>query len=86
MPQIDADRQENSVDADQTAPDWFESTLTVCPDLSKYPGSVLFLPVDVRLHEPLLARGITLGDVRVEMMSLCSQLELLCRKELYEVP
>ena len=45
----------------------------------------LVIAVDVRLHEPLLSRGITLSDVRVEMMSLCSQLELLCRKELYEV-
>ncbi|CAG2218281.1 uncharacterized protein [Mytilus edulis] len=42
--------------------------------------------VDVRLHEPLLTRDITPIDTEIEMMSLCSQLDILCHKELKEQP
>ncbi|KAH3803888.1 uncharacterized protein LOC127834473 [Dreissena polymorpha] len=40
--------------------------------------------VDIQLHEPLLSRAVTLGDVRLEMISLCFQLETLCKKEIAE--
>ncbi|OWF40885.1 uncharacterized protein LOC110463240 [Mizuhopecten yessoensis] len=38
--------------------------------------------VDVRLHEPLAGGEVTPTDVEIEMMSLCSQLDVLCKKEL----
>lgn len=40
--------------------------------------------VDVHLHSPLLSRTTTPGDVRLDMMALCFQLETLCLKELTE--
>ncbi|XP_053404429.1 uncharacterized protein LOC128558616 [Mercenaria mercenaria] len=40
--------------------------------------------VDIQLHQPLLSRSTTPGDVRLDMMSLCFQLETLCKKELNE--
>ncbi|XP_060573492.1 uncharacterized protein LOC132731344 [Ruditapes philippinarum] len=40
--------------------------------------------VDVQLHQPLLSSSTTPDDVRLEMMSLCFQLETLCKKELTE--
>lgn len=42
--------------------------------------------VDVRLHEPILSKDVTPIDMEIEMMSLCSQLDILCRKELMEQP
>ncbi|XP_033760134.1 uncharacterized protein LOC117342191 [Pecten maximus] len=38
--------------------------------------------VDVRLHEPLAGGEATPRDIEIEMMSLCSQLDVLCKKEL----
>lgn len=45
----------------------------------------IYFSVDVRLHEPLLSRDVTPIDTEIEMMSLCSQLDILCHKELKEV-
>ncbi|XP_041351575.1 uncharacterized protein LOC121370422 [Gigantopelta aegis] len=42
--------------------------------------------VDVRLHESLLATAYTSSDVDIEMMSLCAQLDALCKKELVMQP
>ncbi|XP_060063848.1 uncharacterized protein LOC132544290 [Ylistrum balloti] len=38
--------------------------------------------VDVRLHEPLTGGEASPTDIEIEMMSLCSQLDVLCKKEL----
>lgn len=38
--------------------------------------------VDVRLHEPLLGSSTQNLDLDVELMSLCSQLDMICQKEL----
>ncbi|XP_048744510.1 uncharacterized protein LOC125657784 [Ostrea edulis] len=38
--------------------------------------------VDVRLHEPLLGSTTQTLDIDVELMSLCSQLDIICQKEL----
>ncbi|XP_052784146.1 uncharacterized protein LOC128219976 [Mya arenaria] len=40
--------------------------------------------VDIQIHQPLLSRSTTSGDIRIEMISLCFQLETLCKKELIE--
>ncbi|KAJ8309687.1 hypothetical protein KUTeg_011552 [Tegillarca granosa] len=45
----------------------------------------LFL-VDVRLHEPLLPREVTPADIEIDMMSFCSQLDILCKKEILMQP
>ncbi|XP_046371936.1 uncharacterized protein LOC124145976 [Haliotis rufescens] len=42
--------------------------------------------VTVRLHESLLSGTDTPTDIEIEMMSLCGQLDLLCRKELTQQP
>ena len=41
--------------------------------------------VDVRLHEPLFKREDNPQDIELEIISLCAQLDLLCKKELREV-
>ncbi|KAL4220411.1 hypothetical protein ACF0H5_020814 [Mactra antiquata] len=40
--------------------------------------------VDIQLHQPLLSRATTPGDVKMDVMALCFQLETLCTKELVE--
>ncbi|KAK3605333.1 hypothetical protein CHS0354_033822 [Potamilus streckersoni] len=40
--------------------------------------------VDVRLHEPLFPPVLTASDTEIEILTLCSQLDTLCRKELKE--
>ncbi|XP_064615546.1 uncharacterized protein LOC135479586 [Liolophura sinensis] len=40
--------------------------------------------VDIRLHEPLLSHGITQLEVKVEMLALCEQFEVICRHEVAE--
>ncbi|PVD18784.1 hypothetical protein C0Q70_21336 [Pomacea canaliculata] len=43
--------------------------------------------VDVLLHEPTVASMSTgAGEIKVEVAALCSQLEVLCRKELLNQP
>eukprot|EP00058_Branchiostoma_floridae_P001435 XP_002586923.1 hypothetical protein BRAFLDRAFT_130452 [Branchiostoma floridae] len=42
------------------------------------------LRIDVCIHEPLWVVPVTRGDVAVEIVTLCSQLELLCEKEMNE--
>lgn len=46
---------------------------------------LLFFPVDVLVHEPTLARVYTAAEIGVDMMSLCTQLDVLCKKELLQV-
>ncbi|XP_066266794.1 uncharacterized protein [Branchiostoma lanceolatum] len=40
--------------------------------------------IDVCIQEPLWVVPVTRGDVAVEIVTLCSQLELLCEKEMNE--
>ena len=37
------------------------------------------------MHEPTLARVHTAAEIGVDMISLCTQLDVLCKKELVEV-
>lgn len=39
----------------------------------------------MRLHEPLLGSSTQNLDLDVELMSLCSQLDMICQKELSKV-
>lgn len=42
---------------------------------------VFFCSVEVRLHEPLWKVQFSPDDVALELLTLCSQLEVLCKKE-----
>ncbi|XP_035692730.1 uncharacterized protein LOC118427202 [Branchiostoma floridae] len=55
-------------------------TPPLCSPLGLDPG----FKIDVCIHEPLWVVPVTRGDVAVEIVTLCSQLELLCEKEMNE--
>lgn len=40
-----------------------------------------FIIVEVRLHEPLWKVQFSPEDVALELLTLCSQLEVLCKKD-----
>ncbi|KAK7090245.1 uncharacterized protein [Littorina saxatilis] len=42
--------------------------------------------VDTLLHEPTLLRLCTLSEIGVDMISYCTQLDVLCKKELIQQP
>lgn len=59
---------------------WYSSAFCLSFLLYKA-NSLIFLSVDIQLDEPLWKVLLSPGDVAIEVLTLCSQLEPLCKQK-----